>query len=217
MLGGLTNALLRALARLDLADLYRRLAHSDLCAQRRLSADPRRGERFLRRQARGAGGRGRLARLRRAADQCRSAPRRHPDARARQGLPAEERRLQFRSVAARPRGLPDRNASGRHRRRRIAARVDEMLAHKPGGTCRRRRHSAATAEFLHRLPGAAGVCRHQTRAARDRADAYLAPTSAAIRSRPLRRFRSATRSSATACRSPAPPRSARTWRSGRSR
>ena len=37
---------------------------------------------------------------------------------------------------------------------------------------------------------------------------HIAPTSAAIPSRPSRRSRSATRSSATACRSPAPPRSA---------
>ncbi len=57
----------------------RRLAHPDLRAQRRLSAGAGGTARVLRRQARRAGGRGRLARLHRAAGQRRTAPRRHPD------------------------------------------------------------------------------------------------------------------------------------------
>ncbi len=73
VLGGLTNGLLRALARLDLADLYGTSRDSDLRAQRRLSARAWRSDGILRRQARGARRRGGLAGLCRAADQCRAA------------------------------------------------------------------------------------------------------------------------------------------------
>ena len=71
-----------------------------------------------------------------------------------------------------PRGLPRRRAPQGPRRRRDR-RAREGHAGAPAGGCRRRRRpAAAPAEFLHRLPGAAGVHRHQARAARDRADPH---------------------------------------------
>ena len=91
---------------------------------------------------------------------------------------------------------------------------DEMLAHKPRGhggasaISRRGRRISAPAARSGRCSPPSSSC--SARSARP----ISAPTSAAIRSRPSRRSRSAIRSSATACRSPAPPRSARTWRSG---
>ena len=88
MLGGLTNGLLRALARLDLADLYGasripiyvlNVAYplvpdevTEFCAGKRAVLVVEEG----------------CAGLRRAADQRHPAQRRHLNARARQGLPA---------------------------------------------------------------------------------------------------------------------------------
>ena len=88
----------------------RRFAHPDLCAQRRLSAGARRSEGFLHRQARRAGGRGRLARICRAADQYDPAWRRHPDARARQRLSVAQpaTTIRKRCCAASPRSSPRR-------------------------------------------------------------------------------------------------------------
>ena len=51
VMGGLTNGVLRALARLDLADLFGTTPHPDLRAQRRLSAGAGGAARVLRRQA----------------------------------------------------------------------------------------------------------------------------------------------------------------------
>ncbi len=83
----------------------------------------------------------------------------------------------------------------------IAARVKDMLAHRPAAADVRRRAAAAAADLLHRLPGAASVLRHQADATRAWRRRTSAPTSAATHSRPLRRSRWATPSSATACRS----------------
>ena len=95
------------------------------------------------------------------------------DARARQGLPAEDRRIHLRSAccAASPPSLTETRPAGIDADG-IAARVQRAARPQAGGRCRGRRHSAAAAELLHRLPGAAGVRRHQADAARDRADAY---------------------------------------------
>ena len=159
VMGGLTNGVLRALERLGLADAVRRIAHSDLRAQRRLSAGAGGGTRVLRRQARRAGGRGGLSRLHRAGDQRRAAPRRHPDARAmaRALLPTAGeytsdvllRGLAAFLAAARPAGIDadcDCGASAR-----------QLLAHKPQAAAALGDIAAAPADFLHRLPGAAGV------------------------------------------------------------
>ena len=54
----------------------------------------------------------------------------------------------------------------------IGARAQEHAGAPAGRRRRRRRPAAAAADLLHRLPGAAGVRRHQARAARDRADPY---------------------------------------------
>ena len=54
----------------------------------------------------------------------------------------------------------------------ISRRVEHMLAHRSGVVAARRRHSGAAAELLHRLPGAAGLCRHQARATRSRTGSY---------------------------------------------
>ena len=91
--GGLTIGVLRALERLDLAEIdgtSRVPIHVLNCVYPLVPEEVRD---ILRRQARGAGGRGRLARLHRAADQRRTAPRRHPDPHLRQRRAAEDRRL----------------------------------------------------------------------------------------------------------------------------
>ena len=217
VLGGLTNNLLRALARLDLADLYGasripiyvlNVAYplvpdevKDFCIGKRAvlvveEGSPEYVEQQINMILRGADistrvlGKGCLSR---SGD------------------------YNSEAHAARHRRVPHPDASRRHRCRRGRQARGRISRAQARGRGRRRRHPGAAAEFLHRLSGAAGVRRHQARPARDRSDAYLAPTSAAIRSRPLRRSRSAIRSSATACRSPAPPRSARTWQTARSR
>ena len=84
----------------------RHVARADPRAQLRLSAGAGGSARLLRRQARGAGGRGRLARIHRAADQRRTAPRRHPDAHLRQRRAAEDRRLHLGRHAQRTGRLP---------------------------------------------------------------------------------------------------------------
>ena len=92
----------------------------------------------LRRQARRAGGRGRLARLHRAGDQRRAAPRRHPDPRARQGLPAARRRIHVGAAAQRARRLPRRDpARPASTPTRSRARAKQMLAHKAAARARR--------------------------------------------------------------------------------
>ena len=150
----------------------RRLAHSDAGAQRRLSAGPRGDARVLRRQARRAGGRGRLARLHRGQDQRRAAPRRHPDPRARQGLPAGDRRIPVRTADQGPCGVHRRDAARRHRcRRRRGAREADVRA-QGARDGRGRRSAAAAAELLHRLSRAAGVLGHQADAARAGADPH---------------------------------------------
>ena len=172
VLGGLTNGLLRALARLDLADLYGasripiyvlNVAYplvpdevKEFCAGKRAVLVVEEGSpEYVEQQI-----------------NMHPARRRHRNARARQGLPAAQRRLQLGSHVARHRGVPVADAPGRHRRRcgrRTRRGISRAQARRHG---RGRRYSAAAAEFLHRLPGAAGVCRHQAGAARDRADPY---------------------------------------------
>ena len=55
----------------------------------------------------------------------------------------------------------------------ISAKADRLLGHKARGDRGGRRIAAAPAEFLHRLSGAPGVRRAQAHAARDRPDAHL--------------------------------------------
>ena len=173
MLGGLTNNLLRALARLDLADLYGasripiyvlNVAYplvpdevKDFCIGKRAvlvveEGSPEYVEQQINMILRGADiptrvlGKGCLPRS---------------------GDYNAEALL--RGIAAfltqtRPAGI-DADA--------IAKRAEEFLAHKPACRGRRRRHPGAAAELLHRLSGAAGVRRDQAGAARDRPDPYL--------------------------------------------
>ena len=217
VLGGLTNNLLRALARLDLADLYGasripiyvlNVAYplvpeevKDFCAGKRAvlvveEGSPEYVEQQINVILRGADistrvlGKGCLSRS---------------------GDYNSEALL--RGIAA----FLTADASRRHRCRCGCQARGRISRAQAGGRGRRRRHPGAAAEFLHRLSGAAGVRRHQAGRSARSARPISAPTSAAIRSRPSRRSRSAIRSSATACRSPAPPRSARTWQSARSR
>ena len=82
VMGGLTNSVLRALVAARPRRPLRRLARADAGAQRGLPAGAGGDARLLRRQARRARRRGRLARLHRGQDQCRAAPRRPADARA---------------------------------------------------------------------------------------------------------------------------------------
>ena len=117
VLGGLTNGLLRALARLDLADLYGvsripiyvlNVAYplvpdevKEFCAGKRAvlvveEGSPEYVEQQINVVLRGAG---------------------HQHPRARQGLSAAQRRLHLRGHVARHRGVPVADASGRHRRR----------------------------------------------------------------------------------------------------
>ena len=173
VLGGLTNNLLRALARLDLADLYGasripiyvlNVAYplvpdevKDFCIGKRAvlvveEGSPEYVEQQINMILRGV---------------------RHIDARARQRLPVAQRRLQFGSPAARHRRVPHADTSHRHRCRCGCQTRGRISRAQARGRGRRRRHPGAAAEFLHRLPGAAGVCRHQARPARDRPDAYL--------------------------------------------
>ena len=164
--GGLTNSVLRALSRLDLADLYGASRVPILCAQRGLSAHSGGGARVLRRQARGPDRGGRLARLHRATDQCRAAPRRHSNPRHRQRTAAGDRRIHLRRTAQRAGRILQRSPSRRHRCRRHCC-AGEGHAGAPSGRCRRRRRAAAApADLLHRLPGTASVLRHQADATR---------------------------------------------------
>ena len=101
VMGGLTNSVLRALAQARSGRSLRRLARADPRSQRRLSAGARGTAQLLHRQTRRAGGRGRLARLHRGQAQRRAAPRRHPDPRTRQGLPAGDGRVPVRAADAR--------------------------------------------------------------------------------------------------------------------
>ena len=97
----------------------------------------------------------------------------------------------------------------------VAETARGLIAHKPKAAVRARRPAAATADFLHRLPGTPGVFRHQTDAARTRANPYQRRHRLPF----IRNLRavlaSAIPSSATACRSPAPRRWHPIW-TGRS-
>ena len=151
-LGGLTNTLLRALERPRARGQFRQHAHPDLLPQSCLSADPRRGEAILHRQARRADRRGRLPRLHRAGGELRAAPRRHPDPHPRQGRAAEGRRIHERSRAAWARELPRRGEARRHRHGGDFRQGRPAALPQTGGDRRGRRHPGPPAEFLHRLP-----------------------------------------------------------------
>ena len=103
--------------------------------------------------------------------------------------------------------LPAGREAARHRRRhagRKSARADRAQGQ---GRRRARAAAAAPAGLLHRLPGTPGVLRDQADAARIGADAYQRRHRLPF-VRDLRAvLASAIPSSATACRSPAPPRS----------
>src|SRR5262249_19708027 len=95
----------------------------------------------------------------------------------------------------------------------IAAKAAPILAHKTGAPAalagRAGRISAPAAPSGRCSPPSSSPSASSGRPT-------SAPTSAVIRSRPCRRSASATPSSATACRSPAPPRLRPTSRGGRS-
>ena len=151
--------------------------------------------------------RGRRSRLHRAGDQCRTAPRRPANRPCSARAAADGRRIHPRGAARGPRSVPAGRAAGRHRRRQDRARRAASSRH---GQCAAALGAvaAAAADVLHRLPGAAGVLG-------DEASKHeLGPMHVSCRhrlpspSRPSRRSAWATRSSATACRWPAPRRSA---------
>ena len=162
VLGGLTNSVLRALARLGLADLFRQRAHPDLLLNVAYPLVPDELQRFC------VGKRAVLIVEEGSpdyieqADQRRAAPRRHPDARARQGRAAARpantpREVLLSGLAA---FLAARHAGRhRHRRRSRAQGRQTARATRPAADHGGRRLAAAPAEFLHRLPGAAGVRR----------------------------------------------------------
>ncbi len=217
VMGGLTNSVLRALARLDLADIFGDDARSRSmcstssirwCLRRCARSAPASAPCWWSRKARPT------TSSSRSMSNC-AAPTSRPacSARARCRRPANTRpKSLLKGLAAflaeaRPHGL-DVDRGQRH-----ALAIGRSQARRRQGG---RRAAAAPADLLHRLPGAAGVHRHQADAARAWADAYLRPTSAATRSRPSRRSAWATRSSATACRSRAPPRSGPISTAGRS-
>ena len=172
VMGGLTNGVLRALARLDLADLYGATRIPiyvlnvvyplvpeevrEFCAGKRAVLVVEEGSPDYIEQAINV-------ELRRADIQTRvlgkgSLPR------AGEYTP----RCCINGLAA----FVARDAAGRHR-----CRCDRRAREEHAGAQGRRdgggrRHPAAAAEFLHRLSGAAGVQRHQADAARARADPH---------------------------------------------
>ena len=118
VLGGLTNGLLARAGAARSCRSLRRLAHSDLCAQRRLSAGAGGREGLLRRQARRARGRGRLARL--SSSNKSMSCLRGADIQTRvlgKGCLPRSGDYTSEVFIARHRGVPLRDAPGRHRRR----------------------------------------------------------------------------------------------------
>ena len=219
VLGGLTNGLLRALARLDLADLYGVSRIPIYVLNVAYPLVPDEVKEFLRRQARRARGRGGLARLSSSSKSMsclRGAGYRRPACSARAACRAAATtppRVMLRGIAA----FLSRDASGRHRCRcrcracRCRCSRTRRTWQRLSAISRRGRRISAPAVRSARCSPPSSL--RNARSARP----ISAPTSAAIRLRHSRRSRSAIRSSATACRWPARPRSARTWRSGRSR
>ena len=196
--GGLYNALIRSLQQLGLADAFGDSDIPLLVLNVTYPLVPEQVARLLRRQARGAGGRGRPARIHRAGDRHAAAPARHPDEAARQGPAARGGRVHAwrcwrRAFAVRSSYLPGpateaakRMARRQPRRREaVAAQLRQAAARPPAG-------------LLHRLPRAAGVLGAQARAAGDRRRCTSRPTSAATPSAPSSPSRWAIRSWATA-------------------
>ncbi len=99
--GGLYNSLARALAELGLADAFGAGADPDPLPQRHLSAGERRDQRVLRRQARGADGRGRQSRLSRTGGERAPAQGRPQHRNRRQERAADGRGIHRRGDAAR--------------------------------------------------------------------------------------------------------------------
>ena len=116
VMGGLTNSVLRALERIGLADIFGASRVPLLVLNVVYPLVPEEIREFCAGKVCRAGGRGRLARLHRAGDQCRTAPRRHSDQDIRQGRAAQHRRIYVRRAAGRPRRVPARRATQRHRR-----------------------------------------------------------------------------------------------------
>ena len=115
-----------------------------------------------------------------------------------------------------PRGVPARRQAERPRRRqrsRKSARPDRAQ-----GESRRRARpaAAAAADLLHRLPGAAGVLGASSCCSARSGPTHISADIGCHSFATFAPFSWAIRSSATACRSPAPPRSRPTWTSARS-
>ena len=158
--GGLYNTLLRALERLGLADVYGRSTRAAVRDERDLPAGRRRGAALLRRQARGAAGRGGPAQLHRAEHRQHPAP----------GRPA---------TAVHGKDLLP--MAGEYTREVLHKGLRAFLgaAPLPGCRCRPARApqgasrcsrwpgARAPAGLLHRLPGAADL--HRDEAGRARA------------------------------------------------
>ena len=139
-----------------------------------LPAGARRDRRLLRRQARGAGGGRRAARVHRAGDRHAAAPARHPDAAARQG-PAAGRRASTASRCWPPACSSSRRATCRTHAQDSAQGWLDGNRDAPRGRRAAQLGAAAArapAELLHRLPGAPGVRGAQARAAGRRPGAH---------------------------------------------
>src|SRR6516162_3967335 len=172
VLGGLTNGVLRALARLDLADLYGAsriplyvlnvafpLVPEELrefCAGKRAVLVVEEGSPDYIEQAVNV-------ELRRAGIATRVLGK---------GMLPTRGRIHLRGAAQRACVVPGRGAARGHRRRRDRGACERDARAQGRGHGGDRRYSGAAAEFLHRLPRTPGIQRHQADAARARADPH---------------------------------------------
>ena len=186
---GSTTALLRALARLGLADTFGATPRADLLPQRGLSAGARGGHGFLRRQARACWwSRKAIPTIIEQPDQRRCCAAPTSDPRPRQGLPADGRRIHLRGDARRARRLPaprrrpagvDADAIAGKRAGQLVARKRAAAADRRA-SCRRGRPASAPAAPSGRCSAPSSWCSARS------APPISAPISAAMPSRTLR-------------------------------
>ena len=196
--GGLYNGLMRAL-RPGPRRPVRRQPRPDPRAERRLSAGARRkSSEFCAGQERGAGPRGRPARVHRAGDRHAPAPRRRAGEAARQGpactWPASTTSNRWCAAwrSSSPQHAPQLDlASG-------ASLAGFGSKDQGKGGRAARRAAGAAADVLRRLPGAAGVLGDEAGGAGHRPAARLDGRRLPLRSRSSSRSRRAIRCSATA-------------------
>ena len=156
---GMYNVVVRALQQLGLADAFGDAAVPDLLPERHLSAGPGGDRRVLRRQARGAGGRGRPAGLHRGGDPRRAAPAEvQRDEGARQGLLPMAGEYTGEMVLTGMANFVDAVAPRGIDTGRIRTVYEGLTAPKrQAAGAARRAGAGAPAGLLRRLPGAAGV------------------------------------------------------------